>query len=259
LIDIQLSPSEGSFPVQIKECSIHVATVVTQSNERASLTSQLTLERRSLSIDSDYSYTLQVDDKDGSCSITSNTVWGAMYAMETLTHQLIRETPSGDDTKKRRRRSLRDGGDHSEHDHHHDKDDQRDNKHNHHQDEDENDKDSTDSYYIYCNNTALFVSDSSRFSHRGLLIDSARHYLSLSQVRSVIDTLPMNKLNILHWHISDAESCPLALASIPDMVKGAWNPSAIYNDKDIKHINDYAADRGVFILFEVDVPGHTGK
>lgn len=275
LINVEQSPSDlsPSSTTQIKECSINVTQVITRS-EHTSHIIQLTLERRSLAIDSDYSHTLQVNDKDGSCVITANTIWGAMYAMESFTHQLVRESTS----HYKKRRSLRSGGssggehdedkehDHIGHDHKHDNKNH-DNKNNKDKDEDKDededededgDESSSDVFYIYCNNTSLYVSDSSRFSHRGLLLDSARHYLPLSQVRSVIDTLPMNKMNILHWHLSDAQSCPLALTSTPDMIKGAWNPTAIYTDKDIKHINDYAADRGVYVLFEIDVPGHTG-
>jgi hexosaminidase len=53
------------------------------------------------------------------------------------------------------------------------------------------------------------ITDYPRFSHRGMMIDTARHYLSVESIRGVIDSLPMSKFNVLHWHTVDAESFPL--------------------------------------------------
>jgi hexosaminidase len=88
------------------------------------------------------------------------------------------------------------------------------------------------------------------------MIDTARHYLPIESVRKVIDSLPMNKFNVLHWHTVDAESFPLKSPSEPLMVNGAYSPTSIYTMDNLKDLTAYARERGVEIIFELDVPGH---
>jgi hexosaminidase len=108
-------------------------------------------------------------------------------------------------------------------------------------------------------NAPLIISDYSRYSHRGMLIDTSRHYLSVNQIKRMIDTLPINKFNKLHWHIVDAQSFPLDTPSMPTMVKGAYSPSMTYSVTDLKELSEYAYSLGVEIIFEVDVPGHAAS
>jgi hypothetical protein len=53
--------------------------------------------------------------------------------------------------------------------------------------------------------TPLFVSDAPRFSHRGLLVDTSRHFLPVEALQAAIDALVYSKLNVLHWHMVDAQ------------------------------------------------------
>jgi len=53
------------------------------------------------------------------------------------------------------------------------------------------------------------VQDTPRYGHRGILIDTARHYLSVTEIQRIIKSLPISKFNVLHWHMVDAESFPI--------------------------------------------------
>ena len=112
---------------------------------------------------------------------------------------------------------------------------------------------------VVTNHAPVEVTDFSRFTHRGLLVDTSRHYLPMSFLQQIIDSLPMNKFNVLHWHMVDAQSFPVDTPSAPRMVKGAYSPSMTYRMEDITTLTSYAADRGVRLLLEIDVPGHAAS
>jgi hexosaminidase len=58
------------------------------------------------------------------------------------------------------------------------------------------------------------IADSPRYGHRGLMIDTARHYQSVNEITRIVDSLPISKFNVLHWHLVDAESFPFNVSSI---------------------------------------------
>lgn len=63
------------------------------------------------------------------------------------------------------------------------------------------------------------VDDKPVYRHRGLLLDSARNYLSINIIKKNIDAMAASKMNVLHWHITDSQSFPLELPSLPNMTK----------------------------------------
>ena len=111
------------------------------------------------------------------------------------------------------------------------------------------------SQYIYDVN----IADYNRFKHRGILIDSSRHYLPIDEITRMIDAAKMSKFNVLHVHLVDAQSFPFNSVSSPEIVKGAYSPSYQYTTDDIQYISDYGYDRGIRILYEIDVPGHAAS
>lgn len=103
------------------------------------------------------------------------------------------------------------------------------------------------------------VSDSPRFSYRGMLHDTARHFLPVPTLLRLIDAMAMNKLNVFHWHIVDDQSFPYESTTFPRLAKdGAWAyPSHAYSVSNVSYVIQYAADRGVRVVPEFDSPGHS--
>eukprot|EP00164_Ancoracysta_twista_P006323 GFYU01008786.1.p1 GENE.GFYU01008786.1~~GFYU01008786.1.p1 ORF type:complete len:600 (+),score=201.97 GFYU01008786.1:95-1894(+) len=102
------------------------------------------------------------------------------------------------------------------------------------------------------------ISDTPRFKHRGILLDTSRNFFDVPSILKVIDGISQAKMNVFHWHIVDSQSFPLHLDSLPDLARlGAYSPDEIYSKADIKNIVEYARLRGVRVIPEIDAPGHT--
>ncbi|XP_064488150.1 beta-hexosaminidase subunit alpha-like isoform X2 [Ornithodoros turicata] len=106
---------------------------------------------------------------------------------------------------------------------------------------------------------ATYIEDFPRFPHRGLLIDSSRHFLPLRTIVQTLDAMAYNKMNVLHWHIVDDQSFPYVSSRFPAMSeKGAYDPMThVYSPKDIRYVIKEAALRGIRVIAEFDTPGHT--
>ncbi|KAJ0704740.1 putative beta-N-acetylhexosaminidase [Helianthus annuus] len=102
----------------------------------------------------------------------------------------------------------------------------------------------------------ISITDRPRFSYRGLLIDTSRHYQSLPMIKKVIDSMAYAKLNVLHWHIVDHQSFPLEIPSFPKLWNGAYSRPERYTVAAAAEIVSYAQRRGINVLAELDVPGH---
>ncbi len=179
----------------IQECDIKVETILSTLSEELDSLNDYAV---------DTSYSLDID-QSGKCLIQAKTVWGGLYAMETFTQLLTRESS------------------------------------------------------VALNYVPVSIQDVSRYAHRGVLIDTSRHYLSKTKILEIIDTLVMQKFNVLHWHIVDAQSFPLDSTSAPNIVKGAYSPSMIYSLDVINEIMTYANYRGIRVIFEIDIPGHAAS
>ena len=122
------------------------------------------------------------------------------------------------------------------------------------------------------------IEDQPRFGWRGLMLDVSRHFFTKEQVKQYIDDMVKYKFNVLHWHLTDDQGWRIEIKSLPKLTSvGAWrvdktgtfnkfsNPEpneprtygGFYTQDDIKEIVQYAKERYVNILPEVDVPGHS--
>ncbi len=116
----------------------------------------------------------------------------------------------------------------------------------------------------------LVVRDAPRFAWRGLMLDSARHFQSPAFVRQLIDWMAVNKLNTLHWHLVDDQGWRIEIKKYPRLTSvSGWRlpataPGApplprvggFYTQAEIRAIVAYAAQRGITIVPEIEMPGH---
>ena len=104
------------------------------------------------------------------------------------------------------------------------------------------------------------VVDGPRFPHRGALVDTARHFQPITSLYRIIDSLTYAKLNLLHWHLVDAQAFPFDAPSNPQLgAKGAYSDSERYTALDVAGVVEYARQRGVRVMVEIDTPGHSGS
>ena len=81
----------------------------------------------------------------------------------------------------------------------------------------------------------------------------------LGFIKRVIDSLRMNKLNVLHWHLTEWQSWPYRSDIFPEIsAAGAWSDSEQYTVSELRFLVEYAAKRGIRIMAELDQPGHMG-
>ncbi len=104
------------------------------------------------------------------------------------------------------------------------------------------------------------IHDAPKFPHRGVLLDVARNWFEVSDIERTIDAISWNKMNRLHIHMTDSQSWPLEIPSMPEVArKGAYRSDLTYDADDVQHIHEYAIARGVEVIIEIDMPGHIGS
>jgi hexosaminidase len=105
----------------------------------------------------------------------------------------------------------------------------------------------------------LTIQDKPRYQHRGMLLDTARHYMPVAYIQHTIDALSYSKYNVLHWHAVDTQAFPFESRSNPKLWEGAYTPQERYNRAEIEGLVEYGRLRGVKIMLEFDVPGHAAS
>lgn len=103
------------------------------------------------------------------------------------------------------------------------------------------------------------IEDEPKFPYRGIMIDTARNYQSMKATKRQIDGLSLSKMNVLHWHLVDAQAWPVEIESYPEMWKDSYGPNKRWSIQDMKEIVEYGRARGIRVIPELDLPGHSSQ
>jgi len=103
---------------------------------------------------------------------------------------------------------------------------------------------------------ALKIQDQPRFPWRGLMIDSARHFIPLDVIRRNIDGMEAVKMNVFHWHLSENQGFRVESRKYPKLHE-LGSDSLYYTHDEIRDLIAYARDRGIRVVPEFDMPGHS--
>jgi len=103
---------------------------------------------------------------------------------------------------------------------------------------------------------AVTIQDKPRFPWRGLMIDSARHFIPLDVLRRNIDGMEAVKMNVFHWHLSENQGFRAESRKFPKLHE-LGSDSLYYSQDEIRDLIAYARDRGIRVVPEFDMPGHS--
>ena len=100
------------------------------------------------------------------------------------------------------------------------------------------------------------IEDAPRFPWRGLMMDVSRHFMPVEVIKRNLDAMAAVKLNVFHWHLSDDQGVRVESKIFPQIQKLS-SDGFYYTQDQIKDIIKYAADRGIRVIPEFDIPGHS--
>ncbi|HXY26538.1 MAG TPA: family 20 glycosylhydrolase [Candidatus Acidoferrum sp.] len=103
---------------------------------------------------------------------------------------------------------------------------------------------------------ALTIQDKPRFPWRGLMIDSSRHFIPLDVIRRNLDGMEAVKMNVFHWHLSENQGFRAESKKYPRLHE-LGSDGLYYTQEEIRDLIAYARDRGIRVVPEFDVPGHS--
>jgi len=121
---------------------------------------------------------------------------------------------------------------------------------------------------------AVDVADAPRFGYRGMMLDCGRHFFPVSFVKKFIDILAMHNMNVFHWHLTEDQGWRLEIKSHPELTaKSSMRSGTVighnatvddsiphggfYTQQEARDIVEYARQRHITVIPEIDMPGHT--
>lgn len=122
--------------------------------------------------------------------------------------------------------------------------------------------------------SAVEIEDYPQFTHRGALLDVSRHFYSADFIKKYIDVLALFNMNVFHWHLTDDQGWRIEIKKYPNLTKIGSQRSetaidrhseeydntpygGFYTQDEIKEVIEYARQRYITIIPEIDIPGHT--
>ena len=117
------------------------------------------------------------------------------------------------------------------------------------------------------------IEDQPRFAYRGMHLDPCRHFFTIEETKRYLDVMAAYKLNRFHWHLTEDQGWRMEVKAYPKLTEvGAWRNGTVikkdwgsndgiryggfYTQEQMKEIVAYAAERGITVIPEVDLPGH---
>ncbi|SPE41965.1 Beta-N-acetylhexosaminidase [Candidatus Sulfopaludibacter sp. SbA3] len=105
---------------------------------------------------------------------------------------------------------------------------------------------------------AIHIEDHPRFSWRGLMLDVSRHWMPVEVVLRNLDAMEAVKLNVFHWHLSDDQGFRVESKLYPKLQQ-LGSDGHFYTQQEVRQVVAYAAERGIRVIPEFDIPGHTSS
>ncbi|KAI0642951.1 N-acetylhexosaminidase [Trametes meyenii] len=111
---------------------------------------------------------------------------------------------------------------------------------------------------VYTVSAPVTIQDAPAYPYRGFMLDTARNYFPVDDIKRTLDAMSLVKINQFHWHAVDSQSFPLVIPGFTDLSdKGAYSSDQVYTVSDVRDIVSYAGARGIDVMVEIDTPGHT--
>lgn len=124
------------------------------------------------------------------------------------------------------------------------------------------------------------IEDAPDFAYRGFMLDVARHFFSVEEIKRTLDILAMHKMNVFHWHLTDDQGWRIEIRKYPELTRtgsvrartiigkdpgGEYDETVRYDERpyggfytqgQIREIVAYAAERHITVIPEIEFPGH---
>ena len=103
---------------------------------------------------------------------------------------------------------------------------------------------------------AVSIQDAPRFTWRGLMIDSGRHFIPLDVIKRNLDGMEAVKMSVFHWHLSENQGFRIESKKLPKLHQ-MGSDGLYYTQEEVREVIAYARDRGIRVVPEFDMPGHS--